>query len=60
MAAPHLFRVIVQFGDIEVAAAFYARVLGIPGERVDGMGVWVVYNFANSGIAGRMISLVQS
>jgi catechol 2,3-dioxygenase-like lactoylglutathione lyase family enzyme len=34
MAAPHLFRVIVQVGDIEVAAAFYARVLGIPGERV--------------------------
>jgi catechol 2,3-dioxygenase-like lactoylglutathione lyase family enzyme len=34
MATPHLFRVIVQVGDIESASAFYARVLEMPGERV--------------------------
>ena len=34
MAAPHLFRVILPVPDIEAAAAFYARVLGIPGIRV--------------------------
>ena len=34
MAAPHLFRILLQVSDIEVAAAFYAAVLGMPGERV--------------------------
>jgi uncharacterized glyoxalase superfamily protein PhnB len=29
-----VFRVIVPVGDIEAAATFYARLLGIPGERV--------------------------
>jgi catechol 2,3-dioxygenase-like lactoylglutathione lyase family enzyme len=36
MTAPHLFRIILQVSDIEVAAAFYAAVLGMPGERVSG------------------------
>lgn len=31
-----LFRVIVPVGDIDAAAAFYARVLGTPGARVSG------------------------
>ena len=31
---PRLFRVILQVGDIEVAAAFYATLLGLSGERV--------------------------
>jgi len=31
---PRLFRVILPVPDIERAAAFYARVLGTPGERV--------------------------
>lgn len=34
MTAPHLFRIIVQVSDIDAAAAFYAAVLGMPGERV--------------------------
>jgi catechol 2,3-dioxygenase-like lactoylglutathione lyase family enzyme len=34
MATPHLFRVIVQVTGIDRAAAFYAGVLGMPGERV--------------------------
>lgn len=34
MTAPHLFRILLQVGDLEVAAAFYAAVLGMPGERV--------------------------
>lgn len=29
-----LFRVIVPVGDIDAAASFYGRVLGMPGERV--------------------------
>lgn len=32
--APRLYRVILQVGDIEGAAAFYAELLGRPGERV--------------------------
>ncbi len=31
---PHLFRVIVPVGDIQRAEHFYARVLGLAGERV--------------------------
>jgi catechol 2,3-dioxygenase-like lactoylglutathione lyase family enzyme len=31
---PRLFRVILPVGDIDAAAAFYGRVLGIPGRRV--------------------------
>lgn len=31
---PHLFRVILPVSDIEVAAAFYAGILGVPGDRV--------------------------
>ena len=34
MAAPHLFRILVQVSDIDAAAGFYAAVLGMPGERV--------------------------
>jgi catechol 2,3-dioxygenase-like lactoylglutathione lyase family enzyme len=34
MTMPHLFRIIVQVSDIDRAAAFYAGVLGMPGERV--------------------------
>ncbi len=34
MAEPRLFRVILPVGDIEVAASFYAGVLGMPGDRV--------------------------
>jgi catechol 2,3-dioxygenase-like lactoylglutathione lyase family enzyme len=36
VAPPHLFRVILPVSDIEAAAAFYTRVLGIPGIRVSG------------------------
>jgi uncharacterized glyoxalase superfamily protein PhnB len=32
--ASRLFRVIVPVSDIEAAAAFYSRVLGVPGTRV--------------------------
>jgi uncharacterized glyoxalase superfamily protein PhnB len=32
----HLFRVILPVTDIEAAASFYARLLGIPGSRVSG------------------------
>jgi catechol 2,3-dioxygenase-like lactoylglutathione lyase family enzyme len=31
---PHLYRVILPVGDIERAAAFYGRLLAMPGERV--------------------------
>jgi uncharacterized glyoxalase superfamily protein PhnB len=31
---PHLFRVILPVTDIEAAASFYARLLGMPGRRV--------------------------
>ena len=31
---PRLFRVIVQVGDIEIAARFYGQLLGLSGERV--------------------------
>jgi catechol 2,3-dioxygenase-like lactoylglutathione lyase family enzyme len=34
MTAPHLFRIIVQVNDLDVSAAFYTAVLGMPGERV--------------------------
>ncbi|HEX6042038.1 VOC family protein [Longimicrobium sp.] len=34
VAVTRLFRVILPVPDIEAAAAFYARVLGTPGERV--------------------------
>jgi uncharacterized glyoxalase superfamily protein PhnB len=34
VSEPHLFRVILPVTDIEGAASFYARVLGIPGSRV--------------------------
>ena len=34
MASIRLFRVILQVGDIEAAANFYAALLGMPGERV--------------------------
>jgi predicted enzyme related to lactoylglutathione lyase len=34
MTPPHLFRVILPVSDIEAAASFYARLLGIPGNRV--------------------------
>jgi uncharacterized glyoxalase superfamily protein PhnB len=34
VTAPHLFRVILPVVDIEAAASFYARVLGMPGRRV--------------------------
>jgi predicted enzyme related to lactoylglutathione lyase len=34
MSVPHLFRITIPVGDIEAAAAFYARLLGTPGERV--------------------------
>ncbi len=34
METPRLFRVILPVADIEAAAAFYGRVLGIPGRRV--------------------------
>jgi uncharacterized glyoxalase superfamily protein PhnB len=34
VAAPHLFRVILPVSDIEAAASFYARVLGMPGSRI--------------------------
>jgi len=34
MAGPSLFRVILPVADIEAAASFYARVLGMPGDRV--------------------------
>jgi len=34
MAVPQLFRIVVQVADIELAASFYARVLGVVGERV--------------------------
>jgi catechol 2,3-dioxygenase-like lactoylglutathione lyase family enzyme len=34
VAVPHLFRVILPVPDIEAAASFYARVLGMPGTRV--------------------------
>jgi uncharacterized glyoxalase superfamily protein PhnB len=36
VAAPHLFRVILPVRDIEAAASFYARMLGMPGTRVSG------------------------
>jgi uncharacterized glyoxalase superfamily protein PhnB len=36
VAAPHLFRVILPVADIDAAAAFYARLLGMPGTRVSG------------------------
>lgn len=36
MATPHLFRIIVPVHDLDVAAAFYAQVLGFGGERVSG------------------------
>jgi catechol 2,3-dioxygenase-like lactoylglutathione lyase family enzyme len=36
MASPRLFRVILPVSDIEAAAAFYARLLGMPGTRVSG------------------------
>jgi uncharacterized glyoxalase superfamily protein PhnB len=34
VGAPHLFRVILPVPDIEAAASFYARLLGMPGSRV--------------------------
>jgi catechol 2,3-dioxygenase-like lactoylglutathione lyase family enzyme len=34
MTAPHLFRIIVHVNDLDVTAAFYTAVLGMPGERV--------------------------
>ena len=34
VGAPHLFRVILPVPDIEAAASFYARLLGVPGSRV--------------------------
>ena len=34
--APHLFRVILPVSDIDAAASFYARALGMPGTRVSG------------------------
>ena len=34
MPAPHLFRVILPVADIDAAASFYARLLGMPGSRV--------------------------
>jgi uncharacterized glyoxalase superfamily protein PhnB len=34
MAAPRLFRVILPVRDIDAAAAFYARLLAMPGTRV--------------------------
>ena len=36
VSEPHLFRVILPVTDIEAAASFYARVLGMPGSRVSG------------------------
>lgn len=36
VSEPHLFRVILPVTDIEAAASFYARLLGIPGSRVSG------------------------
>jgi uncharacterized glyoxalase superfamily protein PhnB len=36
VAAPHLFRVILPVTEIEEAAAFYARLLRMPGSRVSG------------------------
>ena len=36
MAVPRLFRVILPVSDVEVAAAFYGSVLGMPGTRVSG------------------------
>ena len=32
--APKLYRVILPVGDIQAAQTFYARVLGVPGQRV--------------------------
>ena len=34
MPSMRLYRVILQVGDIERASAFYAELLGLPGERV--------------------------
>ena len=34
MTAPRLFRVILPVSDTDEAAAFYERLLGIPGERI--------------------------
>ena len=34
METPRLFRVILPVADIEAAAAFYGRMLGVPGRRV--------------------------
>ncbi len=36
MAAPRLFRVILPVGNVERAQEFYARLLGIDGDRVSG------------------------
>jgi catechol 2,3-dioxygenase-like lactoylglutathione lyase family enzyme len=33
--APRIFRVIVPVSDLEAAAAFYARLLGLPARKVD-------------------------
>jgi uncharacterized glyoxalase superfamily protein PhnB len=33
---PHLFRVILPVTDVEAAATFYGRMLGVPGTRVSG------------------------
>jgi uncharacterized glyoxalase superfamily protein PhnB len=33
---PHLFRVILPVTDVEAAATFYRRMLGVPGTRVSG------------------------
>jgi len=36
VATPRLFRVILPVADIDAAASFYARLLGLTGSRVSG------------------------
>ncbi|MEO5952406.1 MAG: VOC family protein [Chloroflexia bacterium] len=50
--APHLFRIILPVSDIEKAATFYSRVLGIPGERV-----WENRHYYNCG--GTILAVVS-